>query len=50
MEENKAPEAETKVNLMLRDSTYLGYAEIFVYKGDAVVQDVKINNRTIKSL
>jgi uncharacterized membrane-anchored protein len=50
MEESKAPEAETKVNIMLRDSTYLGYAEIFVYKGDAVVQDVKINNRTIKSL
>lgn len=50
MEESKAPKAETKVNTMLRDSTYQGYAEVFVYKGDAVVQDVKINNRTIKSL
>lgn len=50
MEENKAPEAETKVNQMLRDSTYLGFAEVYVYKGDAVLQDVKINNKTIKSI
>jgi hypothetical protein len=50
MEENKAPEAEAKVNTMLRDSIYQGYAEVFVYKGDAVLQDIKINNRTIKSI
>lgn len=50
MEESKAPDAEMYADKMLRDSTYTGYAEVYIYKGDAVLKDVKINNRTIRSL
>lgn len=50
MEETKAPGAEEYANTMLRDSMFIGFAEVFVYKGDAVLKDVKINNRTIRAL
>lgn len=50
MEEDKAPKAEEYANKMLRDSTYNGFAEVYVYKGDAVLQDVKIADKTLKAL
>jgi uncharacterized membrane-anchored protein len=50
MEESKAPRAEAATNSMLRDSFYLGYAEVAVLNGDAVIQDVIINNKTIRTL
>ncbi|MBK8624042.1 MAG: GDYXXLXY domain-containing protein [Saprospiraceae bacterium] len=50
MEESKAPKADSYANQMLLDTLNFGYAEVAIFKGDAVIKDVKINDRTIKSL
>lgn len=50
MEESKAPEAEIYANTMARDTLNFCYAEVMVLRGDAVLKDIKINNKTIKAL
>ncbi len=50
MEESKAPKAE-KLYLESRvDSLQTAYAEVSIYNGEAVIQDVKINGESLKDL
>ena len=47
MEENKAPEAEITYDASLRDTNQVTYALVLVKKGEAVVKDVLIGDKSI---
>ncbi len=47
MEESKAPQAEITYNESLRDTNQVTYAVVLVKKGEAVVKDVMIDDRSI---
>ena len=47
LQENKAPKAETDFRESMRDSTKKTYALVKVYNGDAVIENVYINDKPL---
>jgi uncharacterized membrane-anchored protein len=50
MEESKAPEAERQYNESARDTTQVAYALVKVFRGNAALADVLINDKSIKDI
>jgi hypothetical protein len=50
MEEYKAPRAETIYREQSTDSNSRAYALVSLYKGDAVIKDVFINDTSISEI
>ncbi|WP_207511500.1 GDYXXLXY domain-containing protein [Longitalea luteola] len=49
MEEHKAPKAELAYQQATRDSTSRTYVQVKIYKGNAVIEDVFINDKPLTS-
>lgn len=50
MEENKAPVAETKFREMRRDSNTIAWANVKILNGNALVEDVLIDRKSVQDI